>query len=213
MFLGLNQDDLEKCLTIQNRVVVDSVISTPLRKSEAIYTRDALCKAIYGRLFDWIIQRVNASISKPIDKKMRKNLKFIGLLDIFGFEIFEKNSFEQLCINYANEKLQQHFNKHMFYLEQNEYQKENIEWSHIQFTDNQECLDLIESKGKADPSIFSMLDEECMIKGTDSKLLGKIQKNLIGNNALTKEKAYSDSSFGVGHYAGEVFYNVKNAFN
>jgi myosin-5 len=97
---------------------------------EAINSRDAMAKIIYGKLFEWIVKKINVSISKEM-KSQKKKFKFIGILDIFGFEIFTLNSFEQLCINYANEKLQQHFNQHMFHLEQQEYKNENVQWEHI----------------------------------------------------------------------------------
>ena len=117
-------EQLTKSLTMKLQIVGKERIESNLTKIEAQATRDAMAKSIYGRLFNWLVQRINQSISSNMQigngaalPQKANNLKFIGLLDIFGFEIFDNNSFEQLCINYANEKLQQHFNSHMFHLE------------------------------------------------------------------------------------------------
>lgn len=117
--------------------------------------RDAFVKGIYGRLFIWIVDKINAAIYKPRDGNSYR--KSIGVLDIFGFENFENNSFEQLCINYANENLQQFFVQHIFKLEQEEYNNENIKWQHIQFVDNQEILDMIAVRPM---NIIALIDEE-----------------------------------------------------
>ena len=117
-------------------------------------SRDALAKHIYAQLFDWIVSQINKAM-----KPEGKTHKFIGVLDIYGFETFETNSFEQFCINYANEKLQQQFNMHVFKLEQEEYVHEEIQWTFIDFYDNQPCIDLIESK----LGILDLLDEECRV--------------------------------------------------
>lgn len=110
----------------------------PLNQSEAKNNRDALAKLLYSTLFSWLVDRINVCIAGPKPKT------FIGVLDIFGFENFKINSFEQFCINFTNEKLQQHFNHHIFKLEQEEYDKEKINWSKITFVDNQEAIDLVE---------------------------------------------------------------------
>ena len=124
---------------------------------QAKFARDALAKYIYSKIFDWIVVKINKAL-----KTSGKVHKFIGVLDIYGFETFETNSFEQFCINYANEKLQQQFNQHVFKLEQDEYLKEGIQWKMIDFYDNQPCIDLIETK----LGILDLLDEECrMPKG------------------------------------------------
>lgn len=102
-------------------------------------SRDALAKIVYTRLFDWLVDKINNSIGQDPDSK-----SLIGVLDIYGFESFKTNSFEQFCINLTNEKLQQHFNQHVFKMEQEEYKKEEIDWSYIEFVDNQDILDLIE---------------------------------------------------------------------
>eukprot|EP00004_Rigifila_ramosa_P020020 TRINITY_DN516_c0_g1_i1.p1 TRINITY_DN516_c0_g1~~TRINITY_DN516_c0_g1_i1.p1 ORF type:complete len:1655 (-),score=479.04 TRINITY_DN516_c0_g1_i1:157-4674(-) len=170
----------------------------PLTLAEAIGSRDAFAKTLYGRMFDWIVVRINDSISKPEKKKF-----FIGVLDIFGFEIFERNSFEQFCINFTNEKLQQHFNHYIFKVEQEEYTKEKIDWSNIEFVDNQECLDLIE---KRPIGIIYLLDEVCkQPKGSDALLLEKLHKN-HEKHPFYEAPRRSRTAFIVKHYAGEVAY-------
>lgn len=119
-----------------------------------MFARDALAKHIYSQLFNWIVDEINKSLEFHGQRQ-----SFIGVLDIYGFETFETNSFEQFCINYANEKLQQQFCQHVFKLEQEEYMKEEITWSFIQFQDNQPCIDLIENK----LGILDLLDEECKV--------------------------------------------------
>eukprot|EP01137_Pigoraptor_chileana_P032461 Opistho-2@21853 len=141
----------------------------PLDPIKAADNRDALMKTVYGNLFDWLVRRLNKSMAP---KGETSNL--IGVLDIFGFEIFEKNSFEQLCINYANEKLQQHFNANTFSLEEALYQREQIKFTHVEFIDNQPCLDLIENRPEG---ILGMLDEEIkMPKGNDDTFLKKLHQ-------------------------------------
>jgi len=130
----------------------------------------------------------------------------LGILDIFGFEIFELNSFEQLCINFTNEKLQQHFNNHIFKIEQQEYQKEGINWESIDFVDNMRTIDLIE---KSQGSIFSVLEEECMMpKGSDDGVISKIFK--LGSNSLCPRNQHNKRLFGIKHYAGDVYYDTTN---
>lgn len=126
----------------------------PMNQTASEAARDALAKHIYAKLFQHIVNVVNKSLESG-----RKQHCFIGVLDIYGFETFEINSFEQFCINYANEKLQQQFNQHVFKLEQDQYLKEGIVWTMIEFYDNQPCIDLIESK----LGILDLLDEECRV--------------------------------------------------
>lgn len=126
----------------------------PMSVEEAAGSRDALAKHVYSKLFNWIVKTINKTLGTETDRH-----SFIGVLDIYGFETFEVNSFEQFCINYANEKLQQQFNMHVFKLEQEEYIKEQIEWKMIDFCDNQPCIDLIEAK----LGILDLLDEECRV--------------------------------------------------
>ena len=202
--LGIEADSLCKVLT--TRVIIDPTnnqeIIMPLNTSQAIYTRDATSKAIYSKLFNWLVNRINKTIFIP----QKKPGKIIGLLDIYGFEVFETNSFEQFCINYANEKLQQHFNHHMFKSEQAEYSKEKIKWDHISYDDNQDCIDLIE---KSPLGIISLMDEQCKLqKGTDKQFLYNVSSKLVGNHKLCNPGQFASEYFGISHYAGNVFYNV-----
>ncbi|OBS67517.1 hypothetical protein A6R68_03925, partial [Neotoma lepida] len=137
----------------------------------ADFAVEALAKATYERLFRWLVHRIN----KALDRTKRQGASFIGILDIAGFEIFELNSFEQLCINYTNEKLQQLFNHTMFILEQEEYQREGIEWNFIDFgLDLQPCIDLIERPANP-PGVLALLDEECWFpKATDKTFVEKL---------------------------------------
>ncbi|VAI61570.1 unnamed protein product [Triticum turgidum subsp. durum] len=119
----------------------EGIIIKELDCAAAAANRDALAKTVYARLFDWLVENINKSIGQDVDSKAQ-----IGVLDIYGFESFKHNSFEQFCINFANEKLQQHFNEHVFKMEQEEYKSEKINWSYIEFIDNQDMLDLIEKE-------------------------------------------------------------------
>ena len=123
---------MEKAVTNRSIEVRGSKTTIPLKPEDALSGCDALAKAVYGKMFDWLVRRVNISLEGA-----GKRGHFIGILDIFGFEIFDKNSFEQLCINYANEKLQCQFNSHMFSMEQIEYKREEVPWENITFVDNQ----------------------------------------------------------------------------
>jgi hypothetical protein len=171
----------------------------PLSVGQAVDKRDALAKTIYARLFSWLVLRINEITCRPACKNT------IGVLDIFGFEDFQNNSFEQLCINFANERLQFYFNQHIFKLEQEEYSKEGIGWENIAFVDNQGCLDLII---KRPIGIFVMLDDECNFpKGSDESFLNKIHNQHATNDYYEKPKV-NTPSFGVYHYAGKVEYEV-----
>lgn len=147
-------EDLAVWLCTKKMVSMREVFLIPMSVDQAVAARDALAKHIYAQLFDWVVAVINKTLESDIPK-----YKFIGVLDIYGFETFETNSFEQFCINYANEKLQQQFNLHVFKLEQEEYIKEEIEWKMIDFYDNQPCIDLIESK----LGVLDLLDEECKV--------------------------------------------------
>ena len=133
--------------------------------------RDSVAKFIYSSLFDWLVVNINHSLAT--DEVVNRVHSFIGVLDIYGFEYFAKNSFEQFCINYANEKLQQEFNQHVFKLEQEEYLREQINWTFIDFSDNQPCIDLIEGK----LGILSLLDEESRLPmGSDEQFVNKFRR-------------------------------------
>ncbi|KAL2317939.1 hypothetical protein Fmac_031815 [Flemingia macrophylla] len=166
----------------------------------AIAGRDALAKTVYARLFDWLVDKINRSVGQDINSKIQ-----IGVLDIYGFECFKDNSFEQFCINFANEKLQQHFNEHVFKMEQEEYGKEEINWSYIEFVDNQDVLDLIEKKPIG---IIALLDEACMFpKSTHETFSTKLFQHFRSHPRLEKEK-FSQTDFTISHYAGKVTYHT-----
>nr|XP_006825386.1 PREDICTED: unconventional myosin-Ib-like [Saccoglossus kowalevskii] len=187
----------------------DKVV-TSLDPSHAVYGRNAVCKAIYARLFEWIIKTINESIRVSKTKR-----KVMGVLDIYGFEIFQNNSFEQFIINYCNEKLQQIFIELTLKEEQDEYVQEGIEWTHIEYFNNAVICDLIEKNNKG---ILAMLDDECLRPGTvtDITFLNKLNSSpFIANQKFyeSRTKMKSDKSilhhcFRVKHYAGDVTYNV-----
>ena len=157
--LGLSSDDLLKITT--SRTLSSgrkSLYSVPLSVVQAGQSRDAIAKAVYARAFGWLVARVNESLS-GVDGTVGEAVapqSFIGILDIYGFETFESNSFEQLCINYANEVLQQHFISHTFEQEQELYRMEGIQWTPIKYTDNRECLALLQH---ASSGLFALLDD------------------------------------------------------
>uniref|UniRef100_I3JNL6 Myosin VAb n=1 Tax=Oreochromis niloticus TaxID=8128 RepID=I3JNL6_ORENI len=170
----------------------------PVPKMNAIYGRDALAKHIYARLFSWIVDSINRALKSAV-----KQHSFIGVLDIYGFETFDINSFEQFCINYANEKLQQQFNLHVFKLEQEEYMKEEIPWTLIDFYDNQPCINLIEAK----LGVLDLLDEECkMPKGSDETWAQKLYNTLLKQNAHFEKPRLSNRAFIIHHFADKVEY-------
>lgn len=155
--------------------------------------------ALYARCFEWVIKKINSRI------KGKDDFKSIGILDIFGFENFEVNHFEQFNINYANEKLQEYFNKHIFSLEQLEYSREGLVWEDIDWIDNGECLDLIEKK----LGLLALINEESHFpQATDSTLLEKLHNQHANNHFYVKPRV-AVNNFGVKHYAGEVQYDVR----
>jgi len=182
-------------------------IKTFLNKEQAEYTRDALAKAIYFRLFDWIVAKINTTLqSKQIN---RKEISTIGVLDIYGFEIFDSNSFEQFCINFVNEKLQQIFIEKTIKSEQEEYQREGIEWTPVKYFNNKIVCELIEKKPMG---LMALCDEECLLgKGTDISLLEKMGRHFDKHDHFerVKSKQGQDHEFLVKHYAGDVKYNVE----
>ncbi|KAK1263833.1 hypothetical protein QJS04_geneDACA009534 [Acorus gramineus] len=189
---------LEDALCKRVMITPEEVIKRSLDPLNAAVSRDGLAKTIYSRLFDWLVDKINVSIGQD---KSSKSL--IGVLDIYGFESFKTNSFEQFCINFTNEKLQQHFNQHVFKMEQEEYTKEEIDWSYIEFVDNQDVLDLIEKKPGG---IIALLDEACMFpKSTHETFSQKLYQTFKANKRFMKPKL-SRTNFTISHYAGEVMY-------
>ncbi|XP_062404048.1 unconventional myosin-Vc [Sardina pilchardus] len=181
-------------------VLVTETVVKPVPVERAVNARDALAKHIYAHLFHCVIHRINTALKVP-----GKQHSFIGVLDIYGFETFDVNSFEQFCINYANEKLQHQFNLHVFKLEQEEYMKEDIPWTLIDFYDNQPVIDLIEAK----MGILDLLDEECLFpQGTDMNWLQKLY-NFLGSNPLFSKPRLSNQAFVIQHFADQVEYQCK----
>uniref|UniRef100_A0A670KGK5 Myosin VC n=1 Tax=Podarcis muralis TaxID=64176 RepID=A0A670KGK5_PODMU len=196
--LDLESDKVARWLCHRKIVTTSETVVKPMTKLQALNARDALAKKIYAHLFDFIVERINKALEFS-----GKQHTFIGVLDIYGFETFDINSFEQFCINYANEKLQQQFNLHVFKLEQEEYMKENIPWTLIDFYDNQPVIDLIEAK----MGILELLDEECLLpQGTDENWLLKLYNNFANKNPLFEEPRMSNSSFIIQHFADKVEY-------
>uniref|UniRef100_A0A4W4FF91 Myosin VAb n=1 Tax=Electrophorus electricus TaxID=8005 RepID=A0A4W4FF91_ELEEL len=180
---------------------VTETFSKPLSKAEAMDGRDALAKLIYARLFTWIVGQINRALHSSSQQH-----SFIGVLDIYGFETFEINSFEQFCINYANEKLQQQFNVHVFKLEQEEYLREQIPWTLIDFYDNQTCINLIEAK----MGLLDLLDEECMMpKGSDDSWAQKLYNSHLKKSSHFDKPRMSNKAFIVHHFADKVEYQCE----
>uniref|UniRef100_A0A8C9R7U0 Myosin-9 n=1 Tax=Scleropages formosus TaxID=113540 RepID=A0A8C9R7U0_SCLFO len=204
--LGMNVTDFTRSILSPRIKVGRDYVQKAQTQEQAEFAVEALAKATYERLFRWLVMRIN----KALDKTKRQGASFIGILDIAGFEIFELNSFEQLCINYTNEKLQQLFNHTMFILEQEEYQREGIEWSFIDFgLDLQPCIDLIE-KPASPPGILALLDEECWFpKATDKSFVEKVVQELGTHPKFHKPKKLKDEAdFCIIHYAGKVDYKA-----
>ncbi|XP_062173899.1 myosin-12 isoform X2 [Alnus glutinosa] len=191
---------LEDSLCKRVIVTPDGNITKPLDPDRAALSRDALAKTVYSWLFDWIVDKINSSIGQDPNAA-----SLIGVLDIYGFESFKLNSFEQLCINLTNEKLQQHFNQHVFKMEQEEYTKEEINWSYVEFVDNQDVLDLIEKKPGG---IIALLDEACMFpKATHETFAQKMYQTYKGHKRFSKPKL-ARTDFIINHYAGDVIYQA-----
>ncbi|XP_077905726.1 unconventional myosin-Vc isoform X4 [Ictidomys tridecemlineatus] len=199
--LGLENSKVAQWLCNRKIVTTSETVVKPMTRPQAINARDALAKKIYAHLFDFIVERINQALQFS-----GKQHTFIGVLDIYGFETFDVNSFEQFCINYANEKLQQQFNLHVFKLEQEEYMKEDIPWTLIDFYDNQPVIDLIEAK----MGILELLDEECLLPhGTDENWLQKLYNNFVNKNSLFEKPRMSSASFIIQHFADKVEYKCE----
>ncbi|CAN8273523.1 unnamed protein product [Cochlearia groenlandica] len=196
-----NEQALEDSLCKRVIMTRDESITKYLDPESAALSRDALAKTVYSKLFDWIVNKINDSIGQDPDSKY-----LIGVLDIYGFESFKTNSFEQFCINLTNEKLQQHFNQHVFKMEQDEYNKEEIDWSYIEFVDNQDILDLIEKKPGG---IIALLDEACMFpRSTHETFSQKMYQTFKDHKHFRKPKL-ARSDFTICHYAGDVTYQTE----
>uniref|UniRef100_A0A1A9ZS32 Myosin motor domain-containing protein n=1 Tax=Glossina pallidipes TaxID=7398 RepID=A0A1A9ZS32_GLOPL len=210
---AVHLEDLKAALTNRTIDARGDVVTSPLSRELAIYARDALAKAIYDRLFSWLVMRLNVSLQAKDPHKVRNTV--MGILDIYGFEIFKTNRFEQFCINFCNEKLQQLFIELTLKSEQEEYRREGIEWIPVEYFDNKVICNLIEEKHKG---IISILDEECLRPGdpTDITFLAKLTDQLA-NHAhylchqkapIQIQKTMGRDEFRLVHYAGDVTYNV-----
>ncbi|CAF0731333.1 unnamed protein product [Adineta steineri] len=203
--LDVDAADLIKGLLKPRIKVGNEFVNKGQSKDQVTNSIGALSKSIYHRMFCWLVERVNVTL----DVKAKRQY-FIGVLDIAGFEIFDYNGFEQLCINYTNERLQQFFNHHMFVLEQEEYKREGIQWEFIDFgMDLQACIDLIEKP----MGILSILEEECIVpKATDKTFVEKLQNNHLGKHPQfgkpKPSKGKAEAHFEVHHYAGSVPYTA-----
>ncbi|MBN3314238.1 MYH10 protein, partial [Atractosteus spatula] len=204
--LGMNVMEFTRAILSPRIKVGRDYVQKAQTKEQADFAVEALAKATYERLFRWLVHRIN----KALDRTKRQGASFIGILDIAGFEIFELNSFEQLCINYTNEKLQQLFNHTMFILEQEEYQREGIEWNFIDFgLDLQPCIDLIERPANP-PGVLALLDEECWFpKATDKTFVEKLVQEQGTHPKFQKPRQLKDKAdFCIIHYAGKVDYKA-----
>uniref|UniRef100_A0A8B9M299 Unconventional myosin-Ib n=1 Tax=Astyanax mexicanus TaxID=7994 RepID=A0A8B9M299_ASTMX len=212
--LGIEQSVLERAFSYRTVEAKMEKVSTTLNVAQAYYARDALAKNLYSRMFSWLVTRINESIKAQT--KSRK--KVMGVLDIYGFEIFEDNSFEQFIINYCNEKLQQIFIELTLREEQEEYVREGIEWTNIEYFNNAIICDLIENNQNG---ILAMLDEECLRPGTvtDETFLDKLnticaehqhfESRLSKNSKFLTDHSLPHSCFRIQHYAGKVLYRVE----
>ncbi|XP_070699771.1 unconventional myosin-XIX [Pempheris klunzingeri] len=202
--LRVPAEELRTCLRVRTLKAGKQSVLKPCSQAECSVRRDCLAKVIYAQLFEWLVTFINNSICA--DKSTWCN--FIGVLDVYGFECFHINNLEQLCINYANEKLQQHFVAHYLRAQQEEYVSEGLQWSFIKYQDNQSCLDLMEG---SPVSVFSLLNEESRLNRTsDAKTLRiRLEKELHDNANISWDKFSKEPHFTVAHYAGKVSYQIQ----
>ncbi|QIW98515.1 hypothetical protein AMS68_004033 [Peltaster fructicola] len=200
--LGIDPAEFVKWTVKKQLITRGEKIMSNLNQAQATVVRDSVAKYIYSSLFDWLVETMNDFLAP--EQVVAQMQNFIGVLDIYGFEHFAKNSFEQFCINYANEKLQQEFNQHVFKLEQEEYLREQIDWKFIDFSDNQPCIDLIEGK----LGVLSLLDEESRLPmGSDESFVTKLHHNFGSDkHNFYKKPRFGKSAFTVCHYAVDVTY-------
>lgn len=200
--LGIDANGFARWTVKKQLITRGEKITSNLTMAQAMVVRDSVAKFIYSSLFDWLVEVINSSLAT--EEVITHAQTFIGVLDIYGFEHFAKNSFEQFCINYANEKLQQEFNQQVFKLEQEEYIREEIDWRFIEFSDNQPCIDLIEGK----LGVLALLDEESRLPmGSDEQFVTKLHHNFAGDKqAFYKKPRFGKSAFTICHYAVDVTY-------
>uniref|UniRef100_A0A3B4E5A8 non-specific serine/threonine protein kinase n=1 Tax=Pygocentrus nattereri TaxID=42514 RepID=A0A3B4E5A8_PYGNA len=202
--LCIGPEELQEALTSHCVVTRGETIIRTNTVDKATDVRDAMSKALYGRLFSWIVNRINALLQSDTNICASESGMNVGILDIFGFENFKKNSFEQLCINIANEQIQFYFNQHIFALEQIEYQSEGVDASLVEYEDNRPILDMFLQKPMG---LLSLLDEESRFpQATDQTLVDKFEDNLRYKYFWRPKRV--ELSFGIQHYAGKVLYDV-----
>nr|XP_019592344.1 PREDICTED: unconventional myosin-IXb isoform X10 [Rhinolophus sinicus] len=205
--LKVKREILVEVLTKRKTVTANDKLILPYSLSEAITARDSMAKSLYSALFDWIVLRINHALLNKKDMEESVSCLSIGVLDIFGFEDFERNSFEQFCINYANEQLQYYFNQHIFKLEQEEYQSEGISWHNIDYTDNIGCIHLISKKPTG---LFYLLDEESNFPHATSQTLLAKFKQQHEDNRYFLGTPVMEPAFIIQHFAGKVKYQIKD---
>ncbi|XP_044804222.1 unconventional myosin-IXb isoform X11 [Bubalus bubalis] len=205
--LKVKREILVEVLTKRKTVTSNDKLILPYSLSEAITARDSMAKSLYSALFDWIVLRINHALLNKKDMEESVSCLSIGVLDIFGFEDFERNSFEQFCINYANEQLQYYFNQHIFKLEQEEYQSEGISWHNIDYTDNVGCIHLISKKPTG---LFYLLDEESNFPHATSQTLLAKFKQQHEDNRYFLGTPVMEPAFIIQHFAGKVKYQIKD---
>ncbi|XP_015191584.1 PREDICTED: unconventional myosin-IXa-like isoform X3 [Polistes dominula] len=206
--LRVKQETLLAALTAKRARASGETLVINYRLPEAIAARDAMAKCLYGALFDWIVLQVNHALLSKKDTLRDHQGNSIGVLDIFGFEDFKTcNSFEQLCINYANEQLQHYFNQHVFQYEQREYRKQGIRWTDIGYSDNSGCLNLIEGKPNG---LLCLLDDQCNFPGATNETLLQKFNMVHKENPFYEAPQRREAAFVVRHYAGAVKYQASN---
>ncbi|XP_058419635.1 unconventional myosin-IXb isoform X3 [Diceros bicornis minor] len=205
--LKVKREILVEVLTKRKTVTANDKLILPYSLSEAITARDSMAKSLYSALFDWIVLRINHALLNKRDVEESVLCLSIGVLDIFGFEDFERNSFEQFCINYANEQLQYYFNQHIFTLEQEEYQSEGISWHNIDYSDNVGCIHLISKKPTG---LFYLLDEESNFPHATSQTLLAKFKQQHEDNRYFLGTPVMEPAFIIQHFAGKVKYQIKD---
>ncbi|XP_016056791.1 PREDICTED: unconventional myosin-IXa isoform X3 [Miniopterus natalensis] len=205
--LEVKEEMLFEALVTRKTVTVGEKLILPYRLAEAVTVRNSMAKSLYSALFDWIVFRINHALLNSKDLEQNTKTLSIGVLDIFGFEDYENNSFEQFCINFANERLQHYFNQHIFKLEQEEYRAEGISWHNIDYIDNTCCINLISKKPTG---LLHLLDEESNFpQATNQTLLDKF-KHQHEENSYIEFPAVMEPAFTIKHYAGKVKYGVKD---
>ncbi|KAM9844841.1 unconventional myosin-IXb isoform 2-T3 [Aulostomus maculatus] len=205
--LKVKQELLVKALTERRVVTANGTIFPQYTLQEAATARDSMAKSLYSALFDWIILHINHALLNRRDMEESVSCLSIGVLDMFGFENLQTNSFEQLCINYTNEKLQYYINQHIFKLQQEDYVAEGISWNNIDYADNSNCIQLISEKPTG---LFGLLDEESSIpQATDETLLDKLKQQQT-DNPIFEATTDTNPSFAIQHFAGKVTYSIKD---